>query len=68
MTKKERNLHDWKKNPSRGWPYTGDINNKKYLKDRDKLFKEGGNGWWLLKGTPEYAIHLKKVKLENEMP
>jgi|TARA_R110000744_G_scaffold118323_3_gene221004 hypothetical protein len=66
MTKKERNLHDWKKNPSKKWPYTGDINNKKYLADRSKLFKEGGNGWWMLKGTPEYAIHLKRIK--DEMP
>ena len=39
-----RNLdwQDWKK----GWQYKGDIDDPQYLKDRDKLFKENGNGWW----------------------
>ena len=49
----DEDWRDWKN----GWPYTGDINNKKYLADRDKLFKEGGNGWWYFAG---YQIRNKK--------
>ena len=47
------NEYDWQKTKARKmrWPYTGDINNKKYLADRSKLFKESGNGWWMLQGT-----------------
>ena len=43
-----RKLYDWKDYPSITWPYTGDdpLTNKKYLKDRSKLFAEAGNGWW----------------------
>ena len=43
-----RNLdwQDWKK----GWQYNGDIDDPQYLKDRDKLFKENGNGWWWYEG------------------
>ena len=43
-----RNLdwQDWKK----GWQYKGDIDDPQYLKDRDKLFKENGNGWWWYEG------------------
>ena len=44
-----RNLdwQDWKK----GWQYKGDIDDPQYLKDRDKLFKENGNGWWWYEGV-----------------
>ena len=43
-----RNLdwQDWKK----GWQYKGDIDDPQYLKDRSKLFKENGNGWWWYEG------------------
>ena len=43
-----RNLdwQDWKK----GWQYKGDVDDPQYLKDRDKLFKENGNGWWWYEG------------------
>ena len=51
MTAKERNKHDWKKSPSRGYPYTGDVNDKRYLKDRSELFAKSGNGWWWYQGT-----------------
>ena len=37
----------WKK----GWRYKGDIDDPQYLKDRDKLFKENGNGWWWYEGV-----------------
>ena len=39
------------------FPYR-DIKSKKYLKDRDELFAENGNGWWWYQGT----ILGKKVK------
>ncbi|HIG58197.1 MAG TPA: hypothetical protein EYQ21_02175 [Flavobacteriales bacterium] len=52
MTKEDRNIHDWRKSPSKGFPYTGDVNNKKYLKDRAELFAKSGNGWWWYQGTP----------------
>ena len=44
-----RNLdwQDWKK----GWQYKGDVDDPQYLKDRDKLFKENGNGWWWYEGV-----------------
>ena len=35
-----------------GWKYKGDIDDPQYLKDRDKLFKENGNGWWYTQGIP----------------
>ena len=39
--------YDWKSNRTKGeWPYTGDVGNPKYEKDRSELFAEGGNGWW----------------------
>ena len=34
-----------------GWKYKGDIDAPQYLKDRDKLFKENGNGWWWYEGV-----------------
>ena len=52
-TSEERNKHDWRKSPSKGFPYTGDIDNKRYLKDRSSFFAENGNGWWWYQGTPE---------------
>ena len=36
---------DWK-NWNKGFPYKNGINNPQYKKDRDKLFKQHGNGWW----------------------
>ena len=49
MAKKEhRSKHyDWRSNiKKRGWPYTGDVGDSKYEKDRSELFAENGNGWW----------------------
>jgi len=37
---------DWKQ-WHKGWPYKG-LNDPKYLRDRLKLFKSNGHGWWLL--------------------
>jgi hypothetical protein len=37
----------------------GDVlKNKKYLKDRAKLFKKHGNGWW-------FEYHTNKIKNRN---
>jgi|TARA_R110000823_G_scaffold256336_2_gene378277 hypothetical protein len=55
------NEYDWQIN-TKGWPYSGnnEMTNKKYLKDRNKLFNENGNGWWL---TPEdYTRKTKHIK------
>tara|TARA_Y100000593_G_C4323006_1_gene344950 strand:- start:10012 stop:10173 length:162 start_codon:yes stop_codon:yes gene_type:complete len=38
--------YDWKNKPS-GWPFKGDApNDPDYIKERNKLFNENGNGWW----------------------
>ena len=56
------NKSEWKR-CKRGWPY-GDSESEelRWLKDRDALFKENGNGWWVFKGTPQYAQYLKTTK------
>jgi|TARA_R110002124_G_scaffold225742_1_gene390989 hypothetical protein len=59
--------YNWRNYKVKGWPYSSDApQNKKWQHDRAKLFREGGNGWWRLKGTPEYSKHLERIK--NEMP
>ena len=64
MTSKEKNQWNWRKCDT-GWPYKKDApEDIKWLKDRSKLFSEGGNGWWMLKGTPEYNKHLKRIERE----
>ena len=40
-------IYDWR-NTNKGWPYKGDLRDPEYLKDRDKLFKESGNGLSLI--------------------
>ena len=47
------NIYVWQKtkNNKMRWPYTGALENKKYLKDRAALFAKSGNGWWVLQGT-----------------
>ena len=42
--------YDWKTFATREWPYKGDLNDPKYIKDRNKLFEENGNGWWVFQG------------------
>ena len=45
-TKSTLNPYDWRKK-STGWPFKGDApDDPKYLRERNKLFKENGNGWW----------------------
>ena len=58
--KQEYNNHkDWK----RGWPYKKDSPyDLEWQEDRRKLFAESGNGWWILKGTPEFKKHMDRIK------
>ena len=63
MAKEEhRSKHyDWRSNIlKRGWPYTGGIENKKYLKDRSKLFAVSGNGWWW--GWTHYNCPIEEMR------
>ena len=65
--KHNRKLYDWKDYPSINWPYSGDpLTNKKYLKDRSKLFAEAGNGWWWYVGTKYLKFHLDAITKERE--
>jgi len=69
MKKKKYNskVCDWKSNPTKSWPYTGDLlTNKKYLKDRSELFAEAGNGWWWYVGTKYLKFHLDAIEKERE--
>ena len=46
-TKESRRGDDWKQWKS-GWRYKTDApQNREWNKDRAKLFKKNGNGWWL---------------------
>ena len=58
--------YDWQSNISkRGWPYKGDIDDPKYLKERSELFVEGGNGWsWFVPNK----IHTPISKRMKRMP
>ena len=48
-TKASRRVDDWKRWKS-GWKYKSDApQNREWKKDRAKLFRKNGNGWWLLK-------------------
>jgi hypothetical protein len=44
------NWRDWKK----GFPYKG-LNDPKYIRARDELFNENGNGWWIEYGARTYT-------------
>lgn len=47
--KKIRSIHvqtPWRKTKDWKYPYTG-LDDPKYIKDRDKLFEENGNHWWI---------------------
>ena len=51
--------YDWKN--KKGWPYKEDLlNDPEYIKDRNALFKENGNGWWWYQGYSLWK-HGKKI-------
>lgn len=57
------NHREWIK----GWKYQEDSPyDKQWQKDRRKLFAEAGNGWWRLVGTPDFRMHMEKIRKENE--
>ena len=59
------NATDWK-TQKKGWPYKNDApNDKDYLKDRNKLFNENGNGWWWFQSTSMWRSYYNKYK-ENQ--
>jgi len=64
MTKLKPLPHnDWKR-WTIGFPYEG-INDPKYIKDRDAMFNESGNGWWCewtKLNTPIKGIYTLKAK------
>ena len=53
MPRVERVRYNWR-TAVRGWQYKEDApEDKKWQKDRQKLFKKNGNGWWLFTPTRE---------------
>ena len=54
--------YDWKKYPKKGWPYEG-LDDPNYIRERDTLILEHGNGWWRLVGTPQFLEFRKERKL-----
>tara|TARA_R100000152_G_C6781957_1_gene217769 strand:- start:2278 stop:2460 length:183 start_codon:yes stop_codon:yes gene_type:complete len=49
--KSSGNEHDWQNLKGKeNWPYKG-LDDPKYIKDRSKIFKMNGNGWWYIQGT-----------------
>ena len=64
-----RQLYNNHKEWASGWKYKEDAPyDLEWQEDRSNLFKKSGNGWWILKGTPEFTKHLDRIKKENEMP
>lgn len=55
--------HDWRALRKSGdWSYKG-LDDPKYIKDRNKLFEENGNGWWFFAGlrySPSHTISKEK--------
>jgi len=47
---KNSNENDWKNLKNKeSWPYKG-LDDPKYIKDKKRIFKMNGNGWWYLQG------------------
>ncbi len=74
MNKKEKiriqnEYGNWKKCPKKGFPYTG-IDDPKYLKERNELFAENGNGWWWFQGASQQQRYgqndFKKRRLKRK--
>ena len=65
--KKIEKLGNWKHCPSKGWPYKGAApDDTQYIKDRNKLFKENGNGWWWTQGAPMWRRSLDNIKKRKQ--
>ena len=60
--------YDWRSNiKSRGWPYKGDIDDPKYLKERSELFAKSGNGWWWYTSGKINKIISEEMKRKKTM-
>jgi hypothetical protein len=59
-----RNPYDWK-SVKKGFPYKG-TDDPKYIKDRDKFFKDNGNGWWYFQGTYRWKEWYAKSRYKNQ--
>ena len=53
------NIYDWQY--KKEWQYKG-ITDPEYIKDRDKLFKENGNGWWWYEGFHAWKESRTKLR------
>ena len=59
---KNRRGDDWKQWKS-GWKYGADApKNRQWNKDRKKLFKINGNGWWWFPTDSSHKEFIKKLK------
>ena len=58
------NSKDWKEWES-GWKYKGGIRDPQYIKDRNKLFKENGNGWWWYQGFHIWKDSARKKQIKD---
>ena len=55
--------YDWKN--KKKWKYKGGddpTKDPKYIRDRNKLFKENGNGWWWTYGVKSWRYYLENAK------
>ena len=55
-------VYDWKN--KKEFSYNS-INDPKYIKDRNELFKENGNGWWWYHSTMTREQYKKHVGLNG---
>jgi hypothetical protein len=64
--KSDSSIYDWKNTiVKRGWKYKLDApDDKRWLKDRSKLFSEHGNGWWWFKSMPELEKYKRRYEDE----
>ncbi len=63
MKKDSKDLGNWKQCPAKGWPYKGDApNDPQYIKERDKVLKENGNGWWWFQGKTMWRYYYEQSK------
>ena len=61
--------YDWRKKSE--WPYKGKScpwRDPQYIKDRDRLFKRNGNGWWWFVPNKIHYPISKRVKRIKKMP
>jgi|TARA_Y100000310_G_scaffold69330_1_gene64813 hypothetical protein len=66
MTKPTRSK-DWKEWKAKGWKYKKDApHDKEWKKDRGKLFKKNGNGWWWFTSNMVWVDYKVKSRRDND--